>query len=162
MIEDSLDGKYPSKITDNIFQGGETCSENKDNLKKLGITHILIASLILEENFPNDFIYAKINVIDDVKEDILKHFDFIYDFINNCISNGGKILIHCAAGVSRSTTCTCVYLIKKLNITVDEALCIIREGRKCAYPNEGFLKQLKIWENTCKLSFSEIKNLNEK
>ncbi len=146
MYEDSLDGPFPSKITDNIYQGGETCSENKDNLKKLGVTHILVASIVLEEHFPNDFVYLKINVIDDVNEDIFKYFDNIYKFVDDCISNGGKILIHCAAGISRSTTCTCVYLIKKLKITVEEAIELIQVGRKIANPNEGFMKQLKKWE----------------
>ena len=105
--------KIPSKILDNIFQGSQVCSEYENNLKELGITHILVAGINLNKHFPDSFTYLQLEMIDDEEEDVFKYFDDIYEFIDNCIENKGKILIHCMAGLSRSTTCTLVYLIKK-------------------------------------------------
>lgn len=146
----SYNSKYPSKVTDNIFQGGFYCAEQEDNLKKLGITHILVAGCYLKDNFPNSFKYFKLDVMDIESEDLSKHFDKVYEFINSCIENNGKILIHCAAGISRSSTCTLVYLIKKEKMSFDKGLELIRKGRACAWPNNGFTKQLKIWEEKCR------------
>lgn len=149
MYEDSMNGPYPSKITENIYQGGFVCSENKDNLKKLGITHILVASLGLAIHFPSEFKYLRIDVVDTSEEDMSKHFNTIYEFVDECINNSGKILIHCAAGISRSTTSTCAYLIKKHKISFDKAWEIVKTGRRYAYPNMGFQDQLRKWAEKC-------------
>ena len=110
---DDMNSKYPSKITENIYQGGYLCSENKEILQNLGITHILVASFGLRQHFPDNFKYLQINCHDNSEQDMSQFFDTVYEFIDGCISNEGKILIHCAAGISRSSTCTCVYLMKK-------------------------------------------------
>lgn len=139
----------PDKITENIFQGGYKSSENKDLLKSLLITHILVVSSELSINFPDDFQYLRISINDDELSDIKQHFEKAFEFIENCINNNGKILIHCAAGISRSSTITCSYLIKKNKITYKEALEIVRNGRKISTPNSGFEKQLLLWQKDC-------------
>lgn len=139
----------PDKITENIFQGGYKSSENKELLKSLLITHILVVSSELSINFPDDFQYLRISINDDELSDIKQHFEKAFEFIDNCINNNGKILIHCAAGISRSSTITCSYLMKKNKITYKESLEIVRKGRKISTPNSGFEKQLLIWQQDC-------------
>lgn len=138
--------QLPSKITDHIYLGGFLCSEYEHNLKELGITHILVASSTLEIHFPEKFEYLRLNLVDDDEENIIQYFEKVYEFLENCFAYGGKALIHCAAGVSRSGACTISYLIKKNKMTTEEALKFVKKGRKCVDPNKGFMIQLKKWE----------------
>lgn len=65
-----------------------------------------------------------------------------YHFIDEVVSSGNKILIHCMAGVSRSVSLVAYYFMKKYNISFNDALKYIRNKRKVANPNESFKNQL--------------------
>mmetsp|Transcript_16476 Transcript_16476/g.17131 ORF Transcript_16476/g.17131 Transcript_16476/m.17131 type:complete len:163 (+) Transcript_16476:3-491(+) len=134
-----------SKITESIYQGNMMAASNEKALKELGITHILVAGNFLEKCFPDKFTYIQFEGDDLDYVDLYKYFKEGYEFIDNCIIKGGKILIHCAAGISRSSTFTCCYLMKKNGITFEEAYKIVQSGRSIACPNYGFQKQLKEW-----------------
>lgn len=136
---------HSSKITDSIYLGSYSAAQNKQKLQMIGITHILVAGKYLTINFPYDFVYTSFDVEDYDQEEISTYFEAAYKFIDDCVENGGKILVHCAAGISRSSTFVICYLIKKLQITFEEALKIVQAGREIACPNTGFRKQLQIW-----------------
>jgi protein-tyrosine phosphatase len=133
-----------SKITDEIYQGNFESAKNKEYLLTLGITHILVAGK-LEKCHPHDFVYRTYDIDDLYTENIMKYFEDGYKFIDECIIKGGRILIHCAAGISRSSTFTLCYLMKKHLLTYDEAYKILKKGRSIAFPNPGFQMQLCDW-----------------
>lgn len=54
-----------------------------------------------------------------------------------------NVLVQCHAGVSRSATIICAYLIKHKALTPTQALQLLKEKRHRAKPNAGFLKQLE-------------------
>jgi len=56
------------------------------------------------------------------------------------------VYIHCQAGISRSTTTFCSYLMVWLGFTVTEALGHIHRRRECICPNSGFREQLERFE----------------
>jgi dual specificity phosphatase 12 len=141
----NADWAKASKITDNIYQGNFSAASNKKHLEEIGITHVLVAGKYLEKFFPDKFKYLDFQVDDIDFENLFKYFQTAYEFIDDCITNNGIILIHCAAGISRSTTFTCCYLIKKLQIEFDKALEMVKKARPIAGPNYGFQKQLKLW-----------------
>ena len=68
--------------------------------------------------------------------------------IENTLSNGRSVLIHCAQGKSRSSAVAVAFLSAKLNISIEEALNIVQKGRKMAQPNSGFIKQLSLLKCT--------------
>lgn len=53
---------------------------------------------------------------------------------------------HCAAGVSRSTTAVCSYLMCIHALSFKDALDFIRTRREVACPNPGFVRQLQAFE----------------
>lgn len=55
-----------------------------------------------------------------------------------------KILIHCAAGISRSSTVAIAYLSDLLCITHQEAYQLVKLKRRVIKPNEGFQRLLRI------------------
>lgn len=46
------DDSIPDLISDNIYIGNLTNATNKEKLKELGITHILICASYIEPSFP--------------------------------------------------------------------------------------------------------------
>lgn len=64
------------------------------------------------------------------------------------LAQNRKIFIHCAAGVSRSASFTVAFLMKKMQLSFQEALEFVRKGkgRKYANPNSGFRSQLAQYE----------------
>ena len=60
------------------------------------------------------------------------------------------MLVHCAYGISRSSTLVIAYLMKKLRIGYSEAYSFVRRKRPMASPNRGFQEQLRLWAETLK------------
>lgn len=53
---------------------------------------------------------------------IAAHFDEVADFIDQALSAGGKVLVNCQMGMSRSPACVLAYLIIRHGMTVGQAI----------------------------------------
>ena len=60
----SKEEKRPDLIKEKLYIGNMINACDKDTLLDLGITHILIFASYIEPQFPQDFIYKKIQVHD--------------------------------------------------------------------------------------------------
>ena len=49
-----------------------------------------------------------------------------------------RILLHCAAGVSRSASFTIAFLMKENKLSYEDAKEFVKSKRKCILPNTGF------------------------
>eukprot|EP00960_Hanusia_phi_P054551 762701-Hanusia_phi.AAC.3 len=112
---------------------------NKRKLEKEGITHIinLVGGRVYDEPwlharedcyFPNAFEYLILETNDDEAQDLAQYFQITSDFISKALLKG-KVLVHCYAGLSRSVTCVCAYLMERENFSLHEALLLIRRTR---------------------------------
>ena len=72
---------------------------------------------------------------------IALHFDDVAEFIDEALADGGKVLVNCEMGMSRSSTCVLAYLMLRQKMTAGEALSKVRKHRHVR-PNPGFLAQL--------------------
>ncbi len=72
----------------------------------------------------------------------------ICDWIDRAREQGGKVLVHCRVGVSRSATVTIAYVMKYLRISLIEAYLIVRSRRLSVLiqPNMRLLYNLCGWE----------------
>ena len=77
---------------------------------------------------------------------IYSYFDQVADFIETHIQANQNVLVHCMAGVSRSSTFTLCYLIKYKKMTLRAAFSLLTAARKIALPNPGFWAALLRWE----------------
>jgi protein-tyrosine phosphatase len=59
---------------------------------------------------------------------------------------GVAALVHCAAGISRSTSIVLAYLMKHEKMALKEAFILVKTQRKGVSPNKGFVKQLLRFE----------------
>ena len=63
--------------------------------------------------FVGELKYKIINVLDVPWQNISKYFILSNKFIEEALNNGGNILVHCYAGVSRSASFVIAYLMHK-------------------------------------------------
>ena len=134
-----------NQITENLFIGDFPSACNRDELIKLGITHVVTAIVGVPEMFPENFKYKLVDVCDNTSTDLYKYFDDCSQFIDEAIKNGGKVYVHCMAGISRSCTILAAYLIYARKCNEEEAIALIKEKRSCVNPNVGFRHQLKLY-----------------
>jgi dual specificity phosphatase 12 len=87
-----------------------------------------------------------IPVYDLPTENLLTHFRTTFTFIHAALQIGGSVLVHCAAGASRSATIVVAYLMRAYKWGALQTLKRIREKRPMVRPNVGFLDQLLIYE----------------
>jgi hypothetical protein len=71
--------------------------------------------------------YLHLPTIDDAAPS-LEHLEQGVDFIRDVLSSGGKVYIHCGAGVGRAPSMAAAYLMAEGH-TLEEALTLIRKPR---------------------------------
>ncbi len=97
-------------------------------------------------DFTDGVQWYPIVVEDDPLEPIYLHFDTAHLLIKKALAEGKRVLVHCAAGMSRSVTLVAAYLMIERGLTAAEAIGLIVRRREIANPNPGFRRQLKLLE----------------
>ena len=147
-------------IQNKLYLGNYYSATQKEELKKRGVTHILMVGYLLHEFFPNDFEYGNIEIEDDERENIFKYF---YTCIN-FIEKSKVCFVHCQAGVSRSASIVVAYVMYKLKLKFEDALKYVKEKRDYIYPNAGFRLQLKDLENVltyCQYDLEKFRQIHK-
>ncbi|XP_037549313.1 dual specificity protein phosphatase 22-A [Nematolebias whitei] len=122
-------------------------SENRESLSKNGITHILSVYNNAKPMF-EDKTYLCIHAADASSQNLLQHFKQCITFIHECRLDGGACLVHCLAGVSRSTTMVVAYLMTVTQYSWEDCLTAVKAVRSFVGPNCGFQQQLQEYQNT--------------
>ena len=113
--------------------------------KKNGITHIINMAEELENKYPNDFVYYKVDLFDEPDEEIMKDLQTVYDYI---VAEGkknpkAKFFIHCYMGKSRSGSTVIYYIMNNFNLPYEKAIGYVQKKRVQVDPNDGYRSQLK-------------------
>ena len=132
------------EITDNLYLGNYVASIDISMLKKKGIKKILTV-MDYDDGmvYDSDFIYKRCKVEDSCRQNIIQYFGECLNFIKG----GEKTLVHCMAGASRSATIVIAYIMWSKRLDFKDAINYVREKRPLIGPNEGFVKQLEMFEN---------------
>ncbi len=77
---------------------------------------------------------------------ISAHFDDCFEFLNKAKESKQAAVVCCMAGVSRSPTVVCAYLMKEQGLTALQALNFVSERRRTILPNQGFISRLLLFE----------------
>eukprot|EP00455_Lapot_gusevi_P027359 TRINITY_DN2894_c0_g2_i1.p1 TRINITY_DN2894_c0_g2~~TRINITY_DN2894_c0_g2_i1.p1 ORF type:complete len:204 (+),score=34.33 TRINITY_DN2894_c0_g2_i1:75-686(+) len=148
MVEDTRDDTTPNQVVPGLFIGSLCAATCEPKLTEAGITHVVDATAMNVEPFPERFRYLHLEIYDLNNFPIQEHFETAADFIHEARQNGGSVLVHCQAGVSRSASLVLAYLMKYENMSFDDAHHLLKEKRPCIYPNAGFKLHLKTFEST--------------
>lgn len=140
-------GNGMNKVVDGLYLGNIRDSENRESLSKNGITHILSVYNNAKPVY-EDMTYLCIHAADASSQNLQQHFKECIGFIHECRLNGGACLVHCLAGVSRSTTMVVAYLMTVTHYSWEECLTAVKAVRSFVGPNYGFQQQLQEYQNT--------------
>lgn len=133
-----------------------------DKLTQCGITHIINATNEVPRlKSLKDFLWIKLWLDDTPETNIYPHLELQSDQIREIITLGGKVLVHCVAGVSRSATICLAYLTKYRCQTLRDAYHLMASKRPLVRPNIGFWKQLIAFEQNIKGKTSSVKLLRD-
>ncbi|MDP2438782.1 MAG: dual specificity protein phosphatase [archaeon] len=69
-------------------------------------------------------------------------------FIHEARVKGGSVYVHCAAGISRSSTVSIAYFTTWLDLDVTTCLRFLKAARPAVQPNPGFMKKLEAWQRS--------------
>ena len=72
-------------------------------------------------------------------------------FVCSSFEGGGRCLVNCQMGVSRSSTCALAYMMVRLGHTAVEALRQFRQHRDVR-PNDGFIRYLVGLDNRLRMA----------
>mmetsp|Transcript_89717 Transcript_89717/g.159448 ORF Transcript_89717/g.159448 Transcript_89717/m.159448 type:complete len:798 (+) Transcript_89717:111-2504(+) len=126
-----------------LFISSYQVASDEAELRKRNITHIVnTAADICDSCFPDKFQYLTYYLKDANSEEISLLFYRTLEWIHDAISKGGRVLVHCREGVSRSATMIIAYLMWRLNLSFEQAHERIRQVRPICNPNTGFTCQL--------------------
>jgi len=143
--EGELD-KISVVIPKKLFLSNWRAAENKEACRELGITHVAAVGTEFLEDEEGGICYWKCDVPDDdtdeAREAMASALKAAGAFINKCIQGGGRCLVHCAAGISRSATCVLAYLLLHRKMTLHDALGLVLRARRPVWPNDSFMKAL--------------------
>lgn len=73
--------------------------------------------------------------------------DVANHFLKLAIKKKARILVHCMAGISRSVSMICYYLIRNYKMKFSDAVGIIQSKRPIANPNGYFRQQLQAYSD---------------
>ncbi|KAH7820696.1 putative protein phosphatase slingshot [Monocercomonoides exilis] len=139
----------PNEIFDNLFLGQCPMGNTLFFIKELKITHILNCALECNYETPPNVVMKKIRINDETTETI--PFDEVISFIDNALNEkeSGKhvrVFVHCQMGISRSASVVAAWLMSHFGIDVDTALSVVKKQRIIVRPNDGFLRQLILYD----------------
>ncbi|GLT79433.1 hypothetical protein SLA2020_509220 [Shorea laevis] len=146
LISEAANTEKPPLITHSLFIGGALAARSIYTLEHLAITHILcLCSNEIGQSdcqYPDLFEYKNYSICDSEDTNIGSIFEEASDFIDHVEQIGGKVLVHCFEGRSRSATLVLAYLMLRKNLTLLEAWTTLKRVHCRAQPNDGFAKIL--------------------
>ncbi|XP_025043943.1 dual specificity protein phosphatase 15 isoform X1 [Pelodiscus sinensis] len=130
------------QVLPGLYLGNFIDAKDVEQLSRNKITHIIS---IHESPQPllQEITYLLIPLQDTPEANIKKHFKACIRFIHCCRLHGGNCLVHCLAGISRSTTLVIAYVMAVTELSWQEVLQAVRAVRPIANPNPGFKQQLE-------------------
>ncbi|CBZ28378.1 putative phopshatase [Leishmania mexicana MHOM/GT/2001/U1103] len=145
-LQVELNKIYPDKVLDYLFLGSLRTAQTVTVYHDLDICYVLTVGRELEVVIEPWMQQLVLPVNDFPEQSMVPVFDDAFRFIDEARSHKKGVLIHCFAGLSRSVTIAVAYLMHLKGITRDDALALVRLARPAARPNDGFLRELRVYE----------------
>ncbi len=131
-----------SEVSPNLFVGGQYWPRGWRAMQNWGISAVVNLRQELDDRrlgvTPDRYLYLP--TPDDYPPSLEQLYRAVA-FINQEIASGGKVYVHCGAGVGRAVITATAYLINT-GMSADQALATIRKTRPFINPSAVQLKRL--------------------
>lgn len=113
------------KVTDALLISNSKSACNEILLAQEGVTFCINVSR--QQPFPSSqqVCTLRVPVFDDPSEDLYKYFERCGDAIADTVQSGGKCLVYCKNGRSRSAAICTAYLMKHHNLSLEDAFEVL-------------------------------------
>eukprot|EP00037_Helgoeca_nana_P024890 m.267078 g.267078 ORF g.267078 m.267078 type:complete len:359 (-) comp26778_c0_seq1:9284-10360(-) len=138
----------PSVIEAYLIIGSKRDAADRDVLHSYGVTHVLNATPDCPCHFHDELLYLRLSIKDCWNQNLPSHFDEAFGFIDSAKESGGKVMIHCTAGISRSAAIAIAYLMSAKRMSVTDAYGYVKSKRPVISPNLDFMGELQHFERT--------------
>ena len=140
-----------NQILPGIWLGSVSSVKHFQSLLDAGVTHVLTVMThedIVERglDLPDSINWTIISVRDEEEEHLYDHFEAAINMIETVLKSGGRILVHCVGGISRSPTVIIAYVMWKLGLRLTAAIEYVRARRSYIDPNWTFYGDLVKFE----------------
>ncbi|XP_057296741.1 dual specificity protein phosphatase 7-like [Hydractinia symbiolongicarpus] len=144
------DSLGPIEIMPRLYLGNKKDSSVLNLLQTAGITHILNVTHDLPNVYESssEFEYLQLPIQDNWDGNMMDLFPKAFSFIDNAMSKGGCVLVHCLGGISRSSTVIIAYLMTSYNYSLNEAYDHVKSKKSNIAPNFNFMGQLLDFERS--------------
>ncbi|KAI8923876.1 hypothetical protein BC831DRAFT_468572 [Entophlyctis helioformis] len=138
----------PNLIVSDFLFLSSCLAATKDLLKANDITHVIRLGWGFKTHCSaaDGVMYHDFRIEDSPNVPIRLLFEETTSIIETARLNGEKVLVHCHAGVSRSSTIILAYMIKYLHMTLHDAWNATYKIRPIIRPNPGFARALQEYE----------------
>ncbi|OLQ14501.1 putative rhodanese domain-containing dual specificity protein phosphatase [Symbiodinium microadriaticum] len=109
--------------------------------------HILVVHPALPTLWPERYKYQRTSLEDAPSSNLLELLPNSLRFVERCMKQKGRLLVHCTRGISRSSSIVIAYLMLAKSKSYDEAKKQVQLKRSVAHPNLGFQVQLQHLES---------------
>ncbi|BGP13312.1 hypothetical protein JCM10213_001501 [Rhodosporidiobolus nylandii] len=138
------------EILPGLYVGPFQPSWKLDVLQSLGVTHILCIAESREQHlfkakFPGQFVYHIEEIRDADDQNLIRIFPTARNFINSAIMAGGRVLVHCGDGISRSPAIVTAYVMIETGLNHEDAFAFVQARRFCVAPRTEFVHQLEAY-----------------
>jgi hypothetical protein len=141
----SVQGALASEILEDfLFLGSRRNVEDWRQLESLGITHIVNMAAEIDNRYPEHKVYLKAGIDDTINDSIMGVVADCVQFIEKTrlADPKNRVLVHCAMGISRSSSIVIAYLMARNKWDFQIAYKFVRDRRSSINPNPGFRSQL--------------------
>ncbi|XP_075358043.1 protein phosphatase Slingshot homolog 3 isoform X1 [Mycteria americana] len=142
----------PSRVFPHLYLGSEWNAANLEELQQNRVTHILNVAREIDNFFPALFTYMNVRVYDEETAQLLPHWNDTFLFLSRVRASGGRALVHCRMGLSRSAATVLAYAMKEFGWPLERALRHVRHCRPGVLPNPGFMRQLDFYQGILQAS----------
>lgn len=140
--------KTIDRVDENVFIGGYLAASDPGEVRRRGITRI-VKMFGDDASYPGGYhrhpgvAYAVFPALDTPEYDIRGDAVEALRFIKRGVDANERVLVHCHAGISRSSTVVLLYLMVYRGLSLDEALRRLTRARPVVAPNKGFMRHLR-------------------
>jgi protein tyrosine phosphatase len=121
-------------ILQNIWLGNHIAANNYNFVASKRIKHVINITDDIPNVFPFlDYTTFSIKDITACHSNLLQKIDYCASIIHNVVAENKPILIHCKRGHHRSASVIAYYLMKYCNMTLIDAVRLIKMNRPTAF-----------------------------
>lgn len=136
-VVDTKPDNIPVLIIDHLYIGSQDCAVSSV-LESCDIKCVLSLGIDIQVDVEHKFV----SCLDLPETDIKPVLNECLPFVFKAVESRNNVLIHCNAGVSRTSMVAIAFLMHYKCMTYEDAYNLVKEKRPAIQPNAGFKQQL--------------------